>query len=150
MKNAVNISTFFDQWSLFLGWLGIFRDGVVIVGDTNFQIEDKYLNLKRFHSFFNVNNFVQCVSSPTHVAGHTLDSVVTSDAIIHSDQFICKHLPSSTLLLGFPNEINSHGNLSCDHLEFPSALISPSVIICERDITQRTSVSKQSGLHCWS
>ncbi|XP_060553020.1 uncharacterized protein LOC132714233 [Ruditapes philippinarum] len=80
-KNGLSTNTFLEQeWPLFLSKYATIGKPVIIVGDFNLHV-DKLLDRDalKFISCLETFGLKQHVQGPTHVAGHTLDVVITRD-----------------------------------------------------------------------
>ncbi|XP_052799130.1 uncharacterized protein LOC128230724 [Mya arenaria] len=80
-ENGLNANTFLEQeWPLFLSKHATEGNSSVIVGDLNFHLDQPTnSDTKKFNSNLDAFGMHQHVAEPTHVAGHTLDVVITRD-----------------------------------------------------------------------
>ena len=71
---------FLEEWENFLANYAIVNKEILIVGDLNFHLEDKENHdTKRFSSLLESCGLHQLVQQPTHVHGHTLDTIIIRD-----------------------------------------------------------------------
>ena len=80
-KNGLKTSTFLEsEWPSFLAKLVTSESNIIVVGDLNIHL-DNLLNLDtvKFTSILESCGMRQHVTGATHVAGHTLDVVITRD-----------------------------------------------------------------------
>ena len=71
----VSITSFFSEFTEYLGALSVLPDDFVLSGDINFHLESS--DVIRLNELFDSFNLVQYVDVPTHKKGHTLDFIVT-------------------------------------------------------------------------
>jgi hypothetical protein len=73
-------SRFFDEFSLIMEAACSTRHKLVVIGDFNFHVEmAENAEAQSFLGLMRVFCLTQCVDSPTHIKGHTLDLVFTRD-----------------------------------------------------------------------
>ncbi len=87
-------SRFFDEFSLTMEAVCATRDNLLVIGDFNFHVEraDNAL-AQSFLGLMEAFGLTQCVASPTHIKGHTLDLVFTRDV----DNFVSQTCVSSLI-----------------------------------------------------
>ncbi len=95
-------SVFFGELTTLFEIISTFSSPIIISGDLNVHVDDigdQYG--QRLLQLLDAFNFVQHVSGPTHVHGHTLDLIITSAAVV----------PVSVLL--DPPIYSDHGLVTC-------------------------------------
>ena len=83
--HPVSTSAFFDEFSQFLENVVMCPEALVISGDFNLHLDDlRDYDTKKFMNLLETFSLSQHVSGPTHLSGHTLDSIITrsSDDIV--------------------------------------------------------------------
>ena len=87
-------SRFFDEFSLTMEAVCSTRDKLVVVGDFNFHVDLVENSVAQsFLGLMEAFGLTQCVASPTHIKGHTLDLVFTRDV----DNFVSHTCVSSLI-----------------------------------------------------
>ena len=85
------LALFFEEFSDYLDTLATKSGRPLICGDFNFHIEDSTnYSTTRFKSLYESKGFIQHVTDPTHIAGSTLDLVLTRDSV--SDHIPISHV----------------------------------------------------------
>ena len=79
--NGLNTNVFLkEEWPLFLSKYVTIGKNITIVGDLNFHLDiPNNRETSKFLSCLDSFGLIQHVNEPTHVAGHTLDVVITWD-----------------------------------------------------------------------
>jgi exonuclease III len=76
--NALSVSMFLSEFSVYLENLVLLPGEVLIMGDFNFHTDDlANHNACEFSNLLDTFNMSQHVSEPTHQSGHTLDLLIT-------------------------------------------------------------------------
>ena len=77
-RNHYNLSDFFDEFSDLISQIQGNKKPLLIIGDFNFHLNStKDVNARKFNEVLSMFNLTQHVKGPTHVAGNTLDLVIT-------------------------------------------------------------------------
>lgn len=78
--NGLSLREFMDEWQQFISTLTISNSELLLVGDVNIHL-DKTDNsdTKQFTESMRSCGLHQHITEPTHVAGHTLDVLITRD-----------------------------------------------------------------------
>ena len=80
--NLTKTSLFFDQFGEYLDSLQLKGGSPIICGDFNFHVEDKLDAVaQKFVTLCKSRGFTQHIDKPTHIAGGTLDLVLTRNNI---------------------------------------------------------------------
>ena len=74
----VAINVFFDEFSEFLSTNLRLSKNFIIAGDFNIHIDMNDASTRQFNQILEIYSLIQHVNDPTHIAGHTLDLVITS------------------------------------------------------------------------
>ncbi len=106
-KNGLSTTDFLEnEWPLFLSQFAMTEKPVIIVGDLNFHLDkDKDPESIKFNNCLETFGMKQHVQGPTHVAGHTLDVIITKDT---------DNIVSNVEVLD-PGLSDSSGKISRDH-----------------------------------
>ena len=76
--NKLKVSKFWEEWSEMISGYAASHREVVIVGDLNFHLDNKAdRKAKRFINILEEFGFVQHITLPTRVSGHTVDVLIT-------------------------------------------------------------------------
>ena len=87
--NALSVSMFLSEFSVYLENLVLLPGEVLIMGDFNFHTDDlTNHNACEFSHLLDTFNMSQHVSEPTHQPGHTLDLLITRQ---DSNLYMCPH-----------------------------------------------------------
>jgi hypothetical protein len=107
-QNGLNTNTFLDlEWPLFLTKYVTVDNPTLIVGDLNLHLDLPDNNeTRKFTSNLDACGMCQYVREPTHVAGHTLDVVISRE----TDNIV------SNIEVVDPGLSDSSGNILRDHL----------------------------------
>ncbi|XP_060563505.1 uncharacterized protein LOC132722906, partial [Ruditapes philippinarum] len=106
-QNGLNTNTFLDhEWPLFLTKYATVDNSAIIVGDLNLHLDIPDNNdTRKFTSNLDACGMHQHVREPTHVAGHTLDVVISRE----TDNIV------SNIKVVDPGLSDSSGNILRDH-----------------------------------
>ncbi|XP_060568235.1 uncharacterized protein LOC132726859 [Ruditapes philippinarum] len=106
-QNGLNTNTFLDhEWPLFLTKYATVDNSAIIVGDLNLHLDIPDNNdTRKFTSNLDACGMHQHVQEPTHVAGHTLDVVISRE----TDNIV------SNIEVVDPGLSDSSGNILRDH-----------------------------------
>ena len=101
--NLTKTSLFFDQFGEYLDSLQLKGGSPILCGDFNFHVEDKFDAVaQKFVTLCKSRGFIQHIDKSTHIAGGTLDLVLTRNNITD-------HLPITNL------EIEEATGTTSDH-----------------------------------
>ena len=107
-KNRLSTKTFHDEFSIFLDSF-VCKDKYLLVGDINIHFNNKSdSNTRKLIDILDSRNLKQWINVPTHVAGNTLDWVISH---VNADTFINlvdvkDHVISDHFLVSIYTELN--------------------------------------------
>ncbi|CAC5378779.1 unnamed protein product [Mytilus coruscus] len=105
--NKFKTSSFFEEWLDFLDYTMGISDDIILTGDLNFHLDDKFdFDARKFTETLSDRGLVQHFVGATHVRGHTLDVIITRE-----DSSIVMGIPSIEEL----HLCNDKGVPSLDH-----------------------------------
>jgi len=136
-QNGLKTATFLeDEWPLFLSNFSTNDRKLILVGDLNFHLDNvANHDTIKFNSTLQSCGMRQHVNEPTHVAGHTLDVLITRD----TDSIV------SNISVSDPGISDGSGKTSRDHyaVTFLAAAAKPAPI--RKTLTYRKTKSIDVG-----
>ena len=77
-RNGLKLKSYWKEWSEFLSYHALKKTEFIITGDVNFHLnKPENASAKKFHSSLKEFGLKQHVEEPTHIAGNTLDILIT-------------------------------------------------------------------------
>jgi len=119
-RNGLKNSVFFSEWPLFLEKFVPIKHELYIVGDMNFHLDSPNdSDTVKFTDSLQACDFMQHVTGPTHLKGHTLDVVITRNTTHNTHVRVVD-----------PVLCDKNGNVSGDHfaIHFKAVLVKPCAI----------------------
>ena len=111
---------FLEEFSNFLELLVVFNSHIVITGDVNIHLDDTNdINTKKFNVIMDCFGLSQIIKQATHVAGHTLDVVMTrsdmASSVSTTVQFPGIISDHSLITVNLPMEKAASDIVHCEH-----------------------------------
>ena len=102
----IPISVFHEEFAELLELYTVLHDSFIIAGDINIHVETQESSSLRLHEQLELFDLKQHVIGPTHIAGHTLDVVITQncDSLIE-DVVVTKYDTSHHFMINFKFKI---------------------------------------------